>query len=94
MRESSETRFSVKIYPNAQKNEVVDLWNGVVRIRVSAPPEKGKANKELIDFLHQKLDISKDRIIIIRGETSRNKIISVTGLEIDQVMARLLPRLL
>lgn len=47
----SENKISLRVYPNAVKNEVMGITNGVLQVRVSAPPVKGKANKELIDFL-------------------------------------------
>lgn len=88
---SSLTRLSVRIYAGAAKNEVVAFADGVLRVKVAAPPSKGKANKELIDFLSKCLGISKNRLDIIKGQTSRNKIVAIEGLSQEESLKRLLP---
>jgi len=72
-------KISVKVLPNAGKNQVVENNNGVWRIKINAQPEKGKANKALIEFLSKTLKIKKNQLEIISGETSHNKIIEITG---------------
>ena len=86
-----EAEISVRVHPNAAKNEVVGVTNGVWQVRVSAPPVKGKANKELIAFLSRLLGVGKSRIAIIKGHTIRNKTIAVDGLNQDDVMRWLSP---
>ena len=70
-------------------------FNGeVLQVKVAAPPIKGKANKELVSFLSQVLGISKNTLTILKGHTSRNKVILVTGLsqeELSDFCLRLLP---
>jgi len=72
--------ITVRINPNADRNEIVSYKNGILRINISASPVKGKANKMLVVFLSQILAISKDNIRIISGHASRNKHIVVDGL--------------
>jgi len=86
-----ETRISLHIYPNAAGNEVVGFTGGVLRVKVSAPPVKGKANRELIAFLSQVLGVGKGTLTIIKGHTSRNKVIAIDGLSQEEVIRRLLP---
>ncbi len=86
---SNQIKISVKVQPNAGKNAVVGLANGVWRIKVAAPPDKGKANKELIDFLSDILGQRKDCITIIKGHTSHSKLISVEGLNQEEVAERI-----
>ena len=88
---SDAVRISVRIRSNAVRNEVVGLTSGVWQIRVSAPPVKGKANKELIAFLSRLLGVSKSRIGIIRGHTARDKVIAINGLSREEIMKRLSP---
>ncbi|MBN1189356.1 MAG: YggU family protein [Dehalococcoidales bacterium] len=83
------TKIAVKITPNAGRNEIVGLQNEVWRIRIAAPPDKGKANNELIDFLSDVVKARKVDIIIIKGHTSHNKLISITGLTREEVNQRL-----
>ena len=80
------------VYPNAARNEVVGFADGVLRVKVSAPPLKGKANRELVAFLSQLLGVGKDTLTIIKGYTSRNKVIAISGLSREEVVGRLLPR--
>ena len=88
----SEAKIAVRVYPNAARNEVVGFKGGVLRVRVSAPPVKGKANEELIAFLSKVLGVSKSRIGITTGHTARNKVIAIDGLSQEDLMRRLLPR--
>ncbi|MGA1861684.1 DUF167 domain-containing protein [Deferribacter thermophilus] len=61
------------IQPGAKKTEVAGEFNGMRKIKVASPPVDGSANKELINFLAKKLNISKSSIKIIGGEKSRVK---------------------
>ncbi len=84
------TRLSVKVQPNAGRNEVVALNEGVWKIKIAAQPDKGKANKELVNFLSDILGIRKDSITILKGETSHNKILAIIGVNSEEVKAALL----
>ena len=87
----SNAQILVRVHPNAAKNDVVGVTDGVWQLRISAPPVKGKANKELIAFLSRLLGVGKSQISINRGHTSRNKIITISGLRQEDIMKRLLP---
>jgi uncharacterized protein len=89
---NGNTRISVKVSPGASRNQVVDFVDGVLRVKVAAPPEKGKANKELIEFLSDILNLSKSSIEIIRGHTANHKIIAIAGMGSEEVIKRLLSR--
>ncbi len=79
------------MHPNAARNELAGFSEGVLRVKVAAPPVKGKANKELIAFLAQKLGLSKGDLTILKGHTSRNKLISIVGLTREELNQRLSP---
>ena len=68
------------------------MQNDAVRIKIAAPPEKGKANKELVDFLSERLDVARADIEIVSGQTSRQKVVAVNGLGKQEIMKRLLPQ--
>lgn len=71
--------IKLKINPNSAKTEFREvLRDGTIKINVSAQPEKGKANKELIKYLAKILEIGKDNIKIISGETERHKLLKIT----------------
>jgi uncharacterized protein (TIGR00251 family) len=86
-----QAKISLRVYPSAISNEVMGFADGVLRVKVSAPPVKGKANRELIAFLGQKLCTGKGSLTIIKGHTSRNKVIAIDGLSQEEVIRRLLP---
>ncbi|MBI4186570.1 MAG: DUF167 domain-containing protein [Chloroflexi bacterium] len=86
----TETKISLRVYPNAARNEVVGVVDGVFRVRVAAPPVRGKANRELLAFLSRALGIRKGALTIVTGHTSRNKVITVDGLSQPEVIERLL----
>ena len=75
-----------KAIPGASTTEFADLKAEVIRVRVSAPPEKGKANKELIRFLAKSLGIPKTNVVVLAGETSRKKRMLVKGMGKDEVL--------
>ncbi len=70
-------KIRVKVKPNAKKDEVKQIENDYFEIRVTVVPEKGKANKRVIELLSKYLKVPKSRIKLIRGETSREKLFEV-----------------
>ncbi len=83
------TVIQLRVHPNAAKNEVVEFSNGVLRVRVAAPPVKGKANRELVAFLRKILGLGKGSLTIVKGHTIRNKVIAVAGLSQGEVITKL-----
>ncbi len=79
----------MRVQPSASKNEVVDFAGDVLRIKVAAPPVRDKANKELLAFLSHVLGVSKSQISVIKGHTSRNKIIAIAGLTGEDIIQKL-----
>ncbi|OGO00953.1 MAG: YggU family protein [Chloroflexi bacterium RBG_13_51_52] len=88
-KESPGIRLAVRVTPNAGRNEITDLKDGVLYIKIAAPPEKGKANKELIGFLAERMGIKKASLLIIKGQTSRNKVISIQGMSNEELLKRI-----
>jgi uncharacterized protein (TIGR00251 family) len=87
--EKESINIQVRVQPNAARNEVVGFADGVWRVRVAAPPVQGKANRELVDFLSHVLRVSKNRVTILRGQATRNKVIAVAGLTREEITRRL-----
>lgn len=71
---------------------MVGFTDGVLRVKVSAPPIKGKANRELITFLSRLLGVGKGSVNIIKGHTTRNKVVAIDGLSREEALKRLLPK--
>ena len=87
----NEARISLRVYPGAARSEVVGFANGVLRVKVAAPPVKGKANRELIVLLSQVLGVAKGTLTIVKGHTSRSKVLAIDGLSQEDIMERLSP---
>jgi len=85
----SEAKISLRVYPNATRNELVGFADGVWQVKISAPPVKGKANKELIAFLSQLLGVSQSTLTLLKGHTTRNKVVAIDGLSQEEVTKRL-----
>ena len=68
---------------------MVGFEEGVLRVKIAAPPVKGRANKELIEFLSQILKVSRGSITLEKGATSRRKVIGISGLSQAEVSRRL-----
>jgi hypothetical protein len=71
------TKITVRIIPNASKSEIVGKELGVWKIRISAPAVDGKANETLIQFLAETYDCTPSYIKILKGHTSKTKIIEI-----------------
>jgi len=84
-----QAKLTVRVTPNAPKNEIAGSAGGVVRIKIAAPPVDNKANDELIEFLSRVLEIRKSALAVARGQNSRVKTIVIDGLSTDEVMKRL-----
>ena len=85
----SKTIIRVKVLPRTSKNQIVGKEGGVFKVKLTAPPVEGKANKALIQFLAKKLGLPKRDIEIVSGEHSREKSLKINGLSVDEVMGRL-----
>lgn len=79
----------VQVQPNAGQNRIVRYENGVLHLRIAAPPVKGKANQELVRFLSDKLQVSRSNLTIEKGATAKRKLVVVKGLTQDQAMERI-----
>jgi uncharacterized protein (TIGR00251 family) len=78
--------ISLRVLPRSPRTQVDGVHDGALRLRVSAPPVEGAANAAIIDFLRKQFKVRKSDIEIIQGETSRQKVVFVAG--IDAAAAR------
>jgi len=86
-------RIEVQAHPGAKRNQIVRFEEGVWHLKIAAPPTEGKANKELIEFLSEVLDISKSLIMIEKGTTGHRKLISLQGIAKEEAEERLRKRM-
>jgi uncharacterized protein len=83
----------VRAQPKACRNSIVGTHAGRLRITVTEPPEKGKANKALGEILAAALEIAPSRVQLIAGATSAQKKFLVAGLSLEVVRERLIAAL-
>lgn len=79
-----------KIVPGSSKTAVCGSYGEMVKVKVAAAPEKGKANKCLINFLSKKLRINKNDVTIISGETGPIKQVKFSNLSVEKIRSELL----
>ena len=87
---SNGTRIAIRVQPRASRNRIDGVHGGRVKIRLTAPPVEGAANKALVEFLAHVLDVPKRNITIVHGQRGREKIVEVEGLTPQVARARLL----
>lgn len=75
--DSDSIRFRVRVQPRASRNEFADVQNGVLRVRLTAPPVDGAANEALVAFIAAELGLTKRQVRIVSGFGSRNKMVEV-----------------
>ncbi len=81
--------FTAKIVPGSSRPVVAGVLEDMIKIRVAAPPEKGKANQCLITFLAQQLGVKRNAIEILSGHTNPVKQVRAVGVSAAQLLERL-----
>jgi uncharacterized protein (TIGR00251 family) len=69
----------IRVQPRAKRDEVVGERDGAIVIRLKAPPVDGKANAALIGFIAKAAGVPRSRVEIVKGASSREKAVRVTG---------------
>ena len=80
-----ETRITVKVVPGSSRTEIAGVYGEMLKIKVAAPPEKGKANKALLEFIAKQLGIRKNALQIESGQTSCVKQIRIDNVTAEQI---------
>jgi len=82
-------RINVYVQPRASRTEVAGTYDGVLKVRLAAPPVEGAANAALIEFVADKLGVAKSRVRIVAGASSRRKVLEIEGVDERAVTAML-----
>ena len=80
--------IEVRVQPKASSNRIT-VVDGRIKVYVTAAPEKGRANKAVIEVLARELGVPKSVVSIKSGERSRTKLIEVEGLDLSEIERRL-----
>ena len=81
--------LAIKAIPNAPRNEVIGWLGEALKVKVHAPPVEGRANEVLCEFLADALDLPRRAVTVLRGDTSRQKLLRIDGLTLAEVKSRL-----
>ncbi len=81
--------LKIRVQPRASRDQVDGYQGGMLRLRVTAPPQAGKANGAVVSLLAQTLGIPKKQVQIVRGHASREKLVEVESLTPGEVERRL-----
>ncbi len=79
---------AIKAIPNAPRSEVVGWLGDALKVKVHAPPLEGRANDELCRFLADTLGLPRRAVTILRGDTSRQKLVRIEGFDAATLRAR------
>ena len=82
-------RIAVRLSPRASRDEVGPFEADVLRVRVTAPPVDGRANPALVRLLEKRLGVARGDVRVVVGETARQKVVAVDGLDEAEVRRRL-----
>ena len=69
--------ISLRVIPNAKKNEIVGILDNALKIKIASPPVEGKANSQIIKFFSDYLNVSKSKLEIISGEKNKCKLLKI-----------------
>ncbi|MBK8172563.1 MAG: DUF167 domain-containing protein [Sandaracinaceae bacterium] len=77
--------LQIKVQPRAKRTAFQGMREGVYRIALAAPPVDGEANAELVAFLAGLLGVTKKSVTVVRGASSKQKLVRVDGVSIEDV---------
>jgi uncharacterized protein (TIGR00251 family) len=86
---SAGVTFAVKLHPRAKKDAITGEVGGTLKVSLTAPPIDGKANEACIEFFAKLLKVPRSSVTIASGQSSRNKVIRVSGLSAEEVRKRI-----
>jgi len=85
----NSARLRVKVVPGASRSKIVGWLNDELKVRVTAPPERGKANSAVEHLIAAALQLSSGAVKIVAGSSSSHKIIEVQGLSASELRNKL-----
>jgi uncharacterized protein len=81
--------FAIKVHPRAKHTAITGEIGEALKVSLTSPPVDGKANEACIEFFAKLLKVARTSVTIAAGESSRNKVIRVSGLKAEAVRSRL-----
>jgi uncharacterized protein (TIGR00251 family) len=82
-------RLKIKVVPGASQSCLCGWLGDSLKIRVSAPPERGKANEAVIKLLAKELQLNESALSVISGRASQHKVVEIRGEKTSEVLRKL-----
>jgi uncharacterized protein (TIGR00251 family) len=79
------SQLKVKVVPGSSRDRIVGWLGDALKIKVTAPPEKGKANEPVIKLLADTLGVSTNDFEVVSGQSSPSKIVAITGMDDEAI---------
>jgi uncharacterized protein len=74
--------IEVKVEPRSSKRQITGIMDGtILKVKLTAPPVDGSANEQLIELIAEETGVKKSWIRIVRGLSSKRKLVEITGVE-------------
>lgn len=86
---SGSVKLPIKVVPGSSRSGIAGWLGDTLRVRVTAPPERGKANAAVEDLLREVLGLSAGQAKIVAGGSSPRKLVEIVGLSETEVRRRL-----
>ena len=88
-RTRTTTRLRLRVVPGARRSQVVGRLGESWKLRVHAAPERGRANDEVVALLAATLGLAPAEIRVVGGRTTRDKVVELSGITLDEAEHRL-----
>ena len=73
--------IEVKVAPRSSKKGIAGVMENTLKVKLTAPPVEGAANEQLIEILAEEFGVKKSNVVILKGESSRRKIVKIMGVQ-------------
>lgn len=83
------SELKVKVVPGASRDEIAGWLGDALKVRVSAPPEKGKANTAVCALVAKQLELPKRSVVVVQGHSSTHKRLRIEGIDVVTLRTRL-----
>lgn len=89
MKKKERVILKIHVQPKSSKNEIVGYYHDTLRIKVTAPPVDGQANRACIRYLAGFFELKRSQLSIVKGYTSRVKLLEIKGIGKERLLKRL-----
>ena len=89
MTQPATARLRVRVQPNASRAEIAGWFDGALRVRTTASPVRGQANRAVAEMLARAMGIPQSGVSVVRGRGAREKIMEIVGIDDSEMLRRL-----